>query len=598
MVGVNSALALFGLLLCWCAWGAFRPRKSFLDHPAVFFIVAGGAFLALRLPLIKWNLELNPDESQMLAQGMRYLSHPVPWRDVDGTTSGPLNSLLLTLLMFFGAPATWVTARLVLWACGCLTLFFLYLTLRCFGTRAESQFALLPTVFFYGLAYLGDFVHYSSETLSVLLLSICFYLLAREWTADKPAKLRLFLLGLIAGSIPFAKMQAAPLALFPAAIGLGQLAYRHRQDWRDWRKWWREPLALLAGGVAVPCLLIGLVAASGAFKDFWISYILASAQYTHEPLQARIEHEAKLFLAASDASPYLLGMAVTLLLLLWAAAARKVRMGSRLFWPVLVMLADLLLTLAVLVISGQSFWHYLHLLVPPFALLHGLVLFTGRTKLGRRGESVSPAPRKIQAKAAGQPAASGTTLAYSIWLLMFLVFVAGVQCWRLPLYLDNARFYSSHQMGRSFMSQFAGEVARPGENMSVWGWMPSFYVQSGLAPATRDAIGHYVITEGPYQSFFRNRYLTDLEKSRPVIFVDAVAKGTTLWRTWTDADKHESFPELAAFIAQNYSLCLRVQMAEGATPVRFYVLNERLAQLRAASAQQPAGSGTNNIGGN
>jgi hypothetical protein len=593
MVGVNSALVALGLLLAWCVWRVFRPRGSFLEHPVLFFLVAGGALLALRWPMITWDYQFNPDESQMLAQGMRYLSHPIPWRDVDGTTSGPLNSMLLSLMMICGAPASWETARLVLWASGCLTLMFLYLTLRCFGTRAEAQLALLPTIFFYGLASLPDFFHYSSETLSTLLLSICFYLLAREWTADKPGILRLFLLGFIAGSVPFAKLQAAPLALFAVAVGLGQLGYRHRENWRDWRKWWREALALLAGGAVVPCVLLGLVAANGALKDFWISYILASAQYTKEPFKARLVGEQKLFLSVSDATPYLLGMVVTLLLLLCAGTTKKVKLASRLYWPMLAVLAYLLLTIASLVISGKGNWHYLILLVPPVGLLHGLALIVGGTKLNSGGESAPAVPRKARTKVAGQPAASGTTMVFLIWLLVFFVFVVGIQCCRLPLYLGNVRFYASNQVGNSFMSQFAKQVARPGENLSVWGWMPMFNVQSGLAPGTRDAIGHYVVTAGPYQGYFRNRYLKDLEKSRPVIFIDAVAKGAFI-PNWTDDDKHESFPELAAFIAENYTLCMNVQMAEGATPVRFYVLNERLAQLRAAPGSPPPASGTTN----
>ena len=69
----------------------------------VFFLLVFGALLVLRLPQIKWNAEVNPDESQMLAQAMRLLSHPVPWRDMDSTTSGPLNTMWLSLPMYFGA---------------------------------------------------------------------------------------------------------------------------------------------------------------------------------------------------------------------------------------------------------------------------------------------------------------------------------------------------------------------------------------------------------------------------------------------------------------------------------------------------------------
>ncbi len=180
MVATTCALTVLALILAWTVWRLFRPRASFLDHPVVFFLLAFGALRVLRLPQIKWYAELKPDESQMLAQSMRLLSHPVPWRDMDSTTSGPLNTMWLTLPMYFGAPATWQTARWVLWGTTCLTLLFLYLTLCCFGSRADAQFASLPSVLFYALSDSADFVHYNTEALSVLLLTGGFYLLARE----------------------------------------------------------------------------------------------------------------------------------------------------------------------------------------------------------------------------------------------------------------------------------------------------------------------------------------------------------------------------------------------------------------------------------
>ena len=46
-------------------------------------------------------------------------------------------------------------------------------------------------------------------------------------------------------------------------------------------------------------------------------------------------------------------------------------------------------------------------------------------------------------------------------------------------------------------------LSEPGDTLSVWGWMPSFYVETGLKPATRDTIGHYIISPGPYQDYFQ-----------------------------------------------------------------------------------------------
>ena len=60
------------------------------------------AVLIFRWPVLFVPMELNPDETQMASQAMKYLLDFVPWRSVDGTTSGPLNSWLLAIPACFG----------------------------------------------------------------------------------------------------------------------------------------------------------------------------------------------------------------------------------------------------------------------------------------------------------------------------------------------------------------------------------------------------------------------------------------------------------------------------------------------------------------
>ncbi len=122
--------------------------------------------------------------------------------------------------------------------------------------------------------------------------------------------------------------------------------------------------------------------------------------------------------------------------------------------------------------------------------------------------------------------------------------------------------------------------------MSIWGWQPKLYVLTGVIPATRDSISHYVVSGGPYQSYFRSRYLGDLAKSRPPIFVDTIANGAWLWHSWSDKDAHESFPELDKFINENYVLWADNTRLSRA-PARIYVLKERFAALKEAGLTAP-----------
>lgn len=564
-IAVAAASALLVGLLAWRIRGLFRPGPSVLDEPAVFFLLVSLCVFVVRLPRILWAGELNVDESQMLAQAMRYLTHPVPWRDVDGTTGGPLDSMLLSAPMLLGARAAWLTARIVLWAANCLTLILLYRTLRSFGTRSECQLLLTPALFFYAFAVNANFAHYSSETLSCLLLSACLCLLSVEWQSRRPARVRLLLLGLCAGSVPFAKLQAGPVAMFLAAVGLVLVTVRRRDAPRTGRARWTDSAALCLGVALVPTLILGVVAAGGAFGDFWNSYILASVDYAGQGgLPRKVKNVWYLFSALSDFRYFALGIAALSAVSWGALRAARRRVEDRLRWPLIVILAQCVLTLVCIATAGKSFLHYALLLLPPLAVLAGLAGLAARaTLLPERQTGPDRAP------------VAARRLFATFVAVMSLQAVMPVRY----LHAVETRVLPRGPAPVSTVAQLILAVREPGDELSVWGWVPSYHVETGLMPATRDAVGHFVVSPGPYQDYFRKRYLRDLERSRPAFFVDAVASGMFGWG-WTNRDTHESFPELADFIGRNYQLWRSVSDFPAGSPVRIYVLRSRAAGLR------------------
>jgi hypothetical protein len=84
-----------------------------LPSPAVVALAAVVCVFLLRLPTALVPREFNPDESQMLSQGMKFLVDPVPWRAVDGTTGGPLNSYLISALLLMGFRPGYVLVHLL-----------------------------------------------------------------------------------------------------------------------------------------------------------------------------------------------------------------------------------------------------------------------------------------------------------------------------------------------------------------------------------------------------------------------------------------------------------------------------------------------------
>jgi len=110
----------------------------------------------------------------------------------------------------------------------------------------------------------------------------------------------------------------------------------------------------------------------------------------------------------------------------------------------------------------------------------------------------------------------------------------------------------------------------PVSTMAIWGWEPGVYVLTGIPPATRDAIGHFVISKGPLQGYFRKRFVNDMRSKTPDVFIDAVAPGAFMWY-WSPSDGYESDGELKSFVEENY-----VQVAElsftkvQSKPVKFF----------------------------
>jgi hypothetical protein len=558
--------AAVGLLLVLGALMARLPKAEggLLERPVVFFALVGACLLVVRWPQINSPQEINVDESQFLAQAMRFCSHPVPWRDVDGTTSGPLNSLFLSGPMLFGAPEGWRLARIMLWAANCLTVGFLYLGLRRFGSRGEAQFVLIPTILFYAFGLAPDFNHYSSETLPALLLAAGWCLLAWEWTAQKSSGARLFALGLVAGSIPFTKLQAGPLAAFLVLVGLGQLVAKGRAAKQTAANWWPRAAMLCGGALVVPAAILGVVAATGAFPDFWTSYILASGAYAGEALGSKWHIWRALF-TKPDFAPYALCALVMLAFLLGVAFRGGASRRGKWFWPLAAVAANGGLTALCVAAPGKAFAHYLALLVPPMALFMGLAFLAVKDRLTVANGAGSKVPGNFP------PLLKAAVVLMVLPMLWQPVrYVAGIK----------AAFPAEELPKVSAIAGKIREASRPGDTLSIWGWMPSYYVETGLAPATRDAIGHYVVTAGPYQDFFRARFLADFQRSRPALFVDAVADGAFCWWSWKRSDVLEGFPGLAAYVNENYALWWSIYLKDDGLPVRIYVRNDRMAELK------------------
>jgi hypothetical protein len=497
-----------------------------------FLLLTALTVIALRLPGVYHPLPLNPDESQMLAQAMRFTVDPVPWRGVDSTSSGPLNSYVLMLSYLFGSAPSYVSGRLVGLALLLGTIFATVATIAQWAGHWPARVVIVPLCALLAFESHHNFVHYTSEHLPILLLSGGVLL-----AIGRPSMWRGVACGLLFGLAPFAKLQATPIAI--ALLGVAIVGWL--------RKGPRRPaVALLVGAASIPTFTLGLLVATGALRDFWLSYVMFGAHFTRGMLSpwqlVHLAYVDRTFFAWLASSALLLAIGILHALLRRRSAVLRDRAA------VLAWLVYMVVCLFVVMWPGRRYPHYLLLLVHPVTL--GLGLVAGWTLVDRSEERGDVRTQHWACAAAGAAAA----------LIVTALLLERVR----PFVGSAARFQGEPD----------SEAARilsslPARTLSVWGWMPEYYVLTGLVPATRDAITESMILPGPEKEYFRERYLSDLKAEMPDVFVDAVVEGGFAGsREFRDPQisGHRTFPKLAEFVGENY---VRVRWEKPGEVARF-----------------------------
>lgn len=553
--GLSSALAVV-LSLFSVYTDLFRKTKSgnftrFLNHPLLFFLVIILTVTICRWWIVLFPQEVNPDETQMIAQAMKYLRDgPVPWLTVDGGTSGPLDSYVLVLPAFFGFSLGFATTRFVGLFCVIGTLTFTFLTLRAVFSDAAAKVAIMPMLLFYALARQSSYVHYSTEHLPVLFLSGALYFLVSYRLSERELKILLFLSGLALGAAPFAKLQAGPVAAALVPAGAAAIFMKHGSSPRGVLT---GHMAALAGGVlAVPAVLLSMVLWSGAFNDFWQSYIVSGLYYSEETFVQPLPYVLRTLMQKGEFRRFIVAVLVAAFLCAAAGIAGGVP-KKRLLKTLTAPLLYFSVTAYIVLKPSRPSFHYLLFLIPPVTLLAGSLLgsvadhFSGRNLRG----------------------AAAAILICSLAL---------PTAYALPRVCDtivnDADTREEVSLDSELIAPFLTSITRPDDRMAIWGWKPKYFVLTGLTPATREVYTAYQIMDTPLRGYYRSRFLIDLRTSRPAVFIDAVSSSG-----WGFAKRkksgHETFKELADFIKGSYTLVGEFGVGPN-DAIRIYWLNELL----------------------
>jgi hypothetical protein len=526
-----AASLVLVVVLAWFASPRAGAPRRWWQAPWVFGVAVVFCLAAFRWPTWFVQDEFNPDESQIIAGALTLRSHPVYWRDVDAMTQGPLNAYALTAAALAGLPLNFFGARVFALALQAAALLATRAALARRVTESSARLGLVAPLAFWALTSHHDFLHYSSELVSLALLAAAGWALAAALAAADPAgrsrAAGLFLAGAALGLVPFAKLQGVPPAAALAAVGL--VALSRGPGGRRWRDcgW------LVAGGVAVPLIVVALVIAAGEAAEAWQAYIRNNLWYV-KTAPASAGPVARLLDLANGVPAFRAFWWGSLAAIgaITYPAWRSRSPGAKANLAVAWWLAGAAI-LAVLG-PGRSLPHYLEFLVLPLGVLGAVHL-----------HAIDPAG----------PANRAGFNWRGAWTAGFFLLALGPQ---LGSRAQHPHIYAGQFMAARYdhrpsqAAYFIRQRAAPGDAIATWGWRPQLYVETGLPQGTREAQTERQLSLDPaVQDYYLQRYLRDLRERQPAWFVDAVGPASLGYHD-RGVHGHEAFPALAGLVRAEY----------------------------------------------
>jgi hypothetical protein len=517
---------------------ASRNNDARRSLPASFIVVSVIVLALLRLPAVFVNAPFNPDEAQYLAAAIKFRGNMNSWMSADMQSSGPLNAYPLMWPFAFGLDTGFAVAHMTALAFLAATWMFL---LSALGSAPKNVRILLggTLILFLGGTRTFELLEFSSELVpcALLMFAAAAVMVA---VGEQVSLTRTLVAGFCLGSVPFAKLQAAAIAL---TIGLMLIGLTFRTD----PKPWRTSLLLVVSSCLPAALILTPLAVADGFYDFWTSYFVYAVAYSQsgwdrvapEGLAPPRLYALVKLLSVRETKYYLavLGIASGVALIAVRMRAEDRPEGS---WRQIIsqpeemrcVLAGLILGAGSLAAAwpARSFPHYAYFVVWPATLFAGCLWAFAQVR-GRRSHMIGP-PLTV---ALGILVVGGTAVVATTAPRAYL-----------------ARFENLNDPGSAFrVVELLPAIHGARGRLLVWGWMSELYVWPGWTPATRDQISYTQIWSSPLRNYYRERMMADLRRDPPDYILDSAVKDGFGVK---DPEKEgiASFPELAQFLSENY----------------------------------------------
>jgi hypothetical protein len=527
------------------------------DWLFILFVVS--FILLCRIPLAILGIQ-NPDEPLWIASAKTFYHDPRPWVSADTGTGGPIVPMLLISLKWFGLPIDHGSLKFMSGGIMALSASAVYFGFVKMMSRPLSRLVILPLVVAVSVMVNNDMIAYNSEHSVILLLAFSFLFLARvNVVGTGKFQVNTILLGILLGLVPFAKLQGAPIAFF---FGLTACLIVYK-------KGSMKPLFTLMASALFPSILfLPLIFFYGGFGEFWFSYVQNNLIYAAQTSTEGdgIARSMNLFfgmLSVPKELHFFFYYSLTVIVFGFTLLLSFMnRMKREQIAKLLFVVGMLLITIYCIVAPGRGFIHYILLLFIPITIASAIIIHIAVQVI--------------------QDFQKDLTYNSDFFSFSFAVVFLLISCFYYfqsnftytPDYLNKA---NERYVGFSLHHAVVGVLNRyydTNERMAIWGWGPELFESTDFLMGTRDCASSFQIEEGPNQQRLLKRYIDDLKKNKPKLFVEAM--GTNFFG-FQDRTKSvfENFPNLNDYIKSNYTFVGDIGGA------RIFVQNGKLQKKKA-----------------
>jgi hypothetical protein len=481
---------------------------------------------------------LNTDEFVIGAKAMR-LTDGFSFTQFDGDTSGVLNAIFLTWPGLFNLDISYISIRLSGILVVSLIIYNTYkIILRCLD-RTFSILLIFPLILFFSLTKDPDFLHYTNELISILLIVVS---LNYYFNRYKKKNLNLIIASFFLGLVLFAKMQFFPvacliiffinfkllfieknfqdcikssIAFFSPIIFLSIYHYFNNEFYDLFYNVIHFPLSdfLSRNQIVEKDLIVG----SNSIKNIIIS----------DKKKVFINH---LLLNSVFHFFYIYFLFFIFYSFKYVKKNLILLKSSFLEFKVLLLISVILITLFVIIITGSVHRHYLINLMPIIPIF--LAFFIQNLK-GKKKEKIF-----IEHKS-----------------LLFLIFLFSIS-----IIFENKKFYSKNFVHQNYFNNKISfnspellsyfKLKKKNDKAIVWGWKPEIYLLSGLTPSNRETTNLKQIDYRPGRDYYRQRFITEFDKANPSLLIDYAKKGAIFYNNKSLGVK--SFKRLQNRLDLNY----------------------------------------------